>query len=333
MAFKPPRRTPGIIAIPPLQSTPPPRGSSPKNMDDFKTTNAEKKAFMQAQRNRMRRELILEPAASGPEPITLVPLAGVSYDSQTTAGIFAENDINGWFMNAAGTMLYAIANGSTICYAHPLSTAYDLTTCNTTPDHQSAVSIVAAGENPKQFHISPDGDFATVSRQTTGGVAQWPITGGDISGITTANIAETVALAGCSGVSFSSTGFYMLLCTNANKVQFYLLSTAFDISTASLSGTQGTIDNINTAGGIVMTDDGDRCYVVDQAANFDDINEYTFSTPYDASTISTRAAVLATNTAETYQSSINTPPGRSEIYVGYHGGVGVDDCIVEKYVW
>lgn len=65
----------------------------------------------------------------------------------------------------------------------------------------------------------------------------------------------------------------------ASKIAMYSLSTPYDITTASLDGSQG----LTGARGIVMSDDGTRIYVT--RAGVDLIEQYDLSTAYDVTSI------------------------------------------------
>jgi DNA-binding beta-propeller fold protein YncE len=88
-----------------------------------------------------------------------------------------------------------------------------------------------------------------------------------------------------TGVFFKPDGTKMyLIGTSSDRVHEYNLSTAWDISTATVSQNFSVGAQDTTPQGLSFKDDGTKMYII--GAQGDDVNEYNLSTAWDISTAS-----------------------------------------------
>ena len=86
-------------------------------------------------------------------------------------------------------------------------------------------------------------------------------------------------------ITFNNDGSKMYILGNQGKdVNEFILSTAFDVSTASYVQRFSVQSQENTPNGIAFNRDGTKMFIVGNTG--DDVNEYTLSTAFDVSTAS-----------------------------------------------
>jgi sugar lactone lactonase YvrE len=88
------------------------------------------------------------------------------------------------------------------------------------------------------------------------------------------------------GVAFNGDGTTMFVVgTSSDSVHQYTLSSGFDVSTASFTGSSFDVSGQETApGGVAFTGNGTTMFVVGQ--NSDSVHQYTLSSEFDVSTAS-----------------------------------------------
>ena len=135
---------------------------------------------------------------------------------------------------------------------------------------------------PHELFFKPDGTEMYQVGRTGDDVNQytlstaWDVTSATFTRLFSVSTQETNPTA----LTFKSDGTKMYVGgIDSDKVHEYDLSTAWDISTASLNGSSSTISNIY---GIALNDDGTKIYLTTSTL----IYEYTMSTAYDITTMS-----------------------------------------------
>ena len=87
------------------------------------------------------------------------------------------------------------------------------------------------------------------------------------------------------GIAFNNDGTKMFLTNDDDAdsdIKVFTLTTGFDLSTATLSGTTFDISNEGQSpAGIAFNNDGTRMFVVDNTGSAREINEYTLSVGFD----------------------------------------------------
>ena len=116
-------------------------------------------------------------------------------------------------------------------------------------------------------------------------------TGYDIGNAIDPSVSFSTASDPSAGIAFSTDGTKMYLGQlDLDSVVEYSLSTAFDITTASLSHTFSVLSQDTFIGGIAFKPDGTSLYITGRSA--DNVYQYTLSTAWDLSTASYASKTL-----------------------------------------
>jgi hypothetical protein len=119
------------------------------------------------------------------------------------------------------------------------------------------------------------------------------------------------------GINTNGTKLY-LVGQDQNHILEYVLSTAYDLSTASLNYTYNLADNFGAGGqarGIAFSNDGTKLYIVDRMGRR--VDQYSMSTAFDISTLSYASKNLSTNGTNPWGISFNGD-GTSIFIVDYN---------------
>jgi DNA-binding beta-propeller fold protein YncE len=143
--------------------------------------------------------------------------------------------------------------------------------------------------NPTGIAFNPDGTRMFVVGDSTDSVFQYSLsTGFDVSTASFSGTSFDVSgqTASPEGVAFNSDGTRMFIVGNKTDSVFqYSLSTGFDLSTASFSGTSFDVSGQETTPkGVAFSSDGTRMFVVGTGS--DSVFEYSLNTGFDVSTAS-----------------------------------------------
>jgi DNA-binding beta-propeller fold protein YncE len=182
------------------------------------------------------------------------------------------------FFKSDGTKMYVIGFTGDDINEYALSTAWDISTASFT----DVFSVSGQDSLPKGMFIKPDGTKLYVLGDANDSVYQYSMsTAWDVSTSSYDSVSFSVASQDASpgGLFFKSDGTKMyVIGTGSDKVHEYDLSTAWNVSTAtllqstSLEGTDEAAPN-----GVGFSPDGDRMYVVGSSG--DAFYEYSVGTP------------------------------------------------------
>lgn len=118
-------------------------------------------------------------------------------------------------------------------------------------------------------------------------------------------------------------GYNIYACIYNTGIRQYTLSTAFDLSTASLTTTLTAPTLVsNSVGGVYLSDDGTRMIVVEQAT--DTFSDYTLSTPWDLTT-ATKNGQLSIGAYDTHPRCVVVHPDGGTIFVQMTSGNTIDE--------
>jgi hypothetical protein len=206
---------------------------------------------------------------------------------------------SGMTMSPDGTKVFAVLhNGNNEGFVRDsviqfnLSTPWDLTTMSTQAGGTPSInSFPSYNENtPYDAYFSPDGlnlyvhgiQFNRIYRYTLG-TAYTPSTA-------TAHSSFATGLTGVGGLSFSQDGTYMFVVGSGPVVTRYLLSTAWDVTTAA---TNGSTKAITGGASLYFTPDGLNLYSFGGAST---IFRYNLATAWDlgSTTITTNSGNIST---------------------------------------
>ena len=204
-----------------------------------------------------------------------------SQDSNPTGVTFKSDGSKMYILGSATDTIYQY---STVTPAAPSWTDPDLANAS-----YDSVSFSVSGQDtvPMGIFFRPDGTALYMTGEGSDAVYQYSLsTAWDIS---TASLVQSKSVSAQDtspqGLFFKPDGtvLYVVGITN-DSVYEYSLSTAWDISTASLSNTLNVSTEDTAPRGLFFSADGSRLYVAGDAGN--DINQYDMSVAWDTSTAS-----------------------------------------------
>jgi WD40 repeat protein len=212
---------------------------------------------------------------------------------------------NSMTMSPDGTKVFAVLhNGNNEGFTRDsviqfnLSTAWDLTTMSTqiggTPSLNSFPSY--SEQAPTGAFFSPDGLNLYVCGQTFNRVYRYTLSTAYTPSTATAHSSFATGLTVIVGLTFSQDGTYMFITGTSSLVTRFLLSTAWDVTSASTNGSTKTI----TGTSIYFTPDGLNLYSFGGGGL---IKRYNLATAWD----------LGSTTIETSSSNIGTIPSIGNI--------------------
>ena len=219
-------------------------------------------------------------------------LAGTSY-SGTSFDVSSEDGLPfGVAFNTDGTKMFIVGAGNDNVYEYNLSTGFDISTAsysNTSFDPTSEDSV------PLRVQFNSDGTKMFILGYNSDSVYEYNLsTGFDLSTATYSGTSFDVSSqAGAPfGLEFGGGGTKMFIVgSNSNSVYEYNLSTGFDLSTASYSGTSLDVSSENGSPFVVRFNgdgtkmfilNGNSVYEYDLNAGFD-VSTATFTTSFDVS--------------------------------------------------
>ena len=177
--------------------------------------------------------LIKSYSLSAPFSLATTPsnTGSFDYSSQTTSE-------QGFCFADSGTKLYILGvNSGTFLWQYSLSTAYDLSTVS----YVRAKNIDSVTGQPRGVQFKPDGSKMFITdKDGTGAIYEWALTTNfDISTASnTANFSVNSETTAPMGLHLSADGTkFVIVGATDNKVRVYTMSTAYDVTSASLTMT------------------------------------------------------------------------------------------------
>ena len=222
---------------------------------------------------------------------------------------------SGMTMSPDGTKVFAVLhNGNNEGFVRDsviqfnLSTPWDLTTMSTQAGGTPSInSFPSYNENsPYGAHFSPDGLNLYVHGIQLNRIYRYTLGTAYTPSTATAHSSFATGLTGAGGISFSNDGTYMFVANTSQVVTRFLLSTAWDVTTASTNGSTKTIQYGTS---IYFTPDGLNLYCFGGTAQ---IYRYNLATAWDLG-----STTIITNSGNI--STIVTVQGPSGIYLSSDG--------------
>jgi DNA-binding beta-propeller fold protein YncE len=210
-----------------------------------------------------------------------------------------------------GSQLYVLGNNTNNVYQYSLTTAYDISTAS----FSQSFDVSGQDIDTQGLTFKPDGSQLYVTGNNTDNVYEYSLsTPYDISTAGSTGVFDVSGQDGVpEGIAFNSDGTKMYVVGNEfENVNEYSLTTAFDISTASISQSFDVAPQDGAPQGLAFKPDGGRMYVVGR--NNTNINQYSLTTAFDTSTASfVQARSVTKRTAR--PSGIAFKPDGSQLYV------------------
>ena len=194
-----------------------------------------------------------------------------------------ENNPNALFFKPDGTKLYVLGSATDTVYEYDLSPAWAITTASLL----QGFSITAQVNNPKSLFFKPDGSKMYAVTDSVDTVNEYDLSvSWDVS---TISFLQAFSVATqepfLEGLFFRDDGLKMYIVgSSSDRVWEYDLSTAWDISTASVLQSRFVSGQDATAQSIFFKPDGTKMFVL--GGTLDRANEYDLSTAWDISTAS-----------------------------------------------
>jgi sugar lactone lactonase YvrE len=181
-------------------------------------------------------------------------ISTISAVEQTFSTTSETTNPQGVVFTSDGLKMYIMKESSATVYEYSLSTEWDLTTCTYTGRSKDVnTELVNTG---RDLAISPTGDRLYVVGTNNTTVHQWTLTGGDVTTASDYTSFTATAATTSNSMALSADGTRMLVATSTTALNEYLLSTPWDVSTASSTGITKTID----CSGASYSSDGLRAY-------------------------------------------------------------------------
>lgn len=252
-------------------------------------------------------------------------LSNASYDSKTVNLSTTAQDQSGIFFKPDGTVFYALSfkNNDTV-YQYSVSTAWDISTVNTTATNSFNVS--AQDSSSKGLFFKPDGTkMYVVGSLSSYTVYEYDLsTAWDISSASYSSNSYTTSMTNAPlDLHFKPDGTKMYT-TEANYIYEYDLSTAWDVTSASFvnkSSAFSTLGGATNAQGVFFKSDGTELYQA--AGSTGVIYVYALTTAWDTSTIQTSTLNFSAATQTTAPGALFFGDNGTKMYVNEINGGAV----------
>jgi len=190
------------------------------------------------------------------------------------------------FSKSATKMFVVGATGDDV-NEYTLTGAY----CIGTASFVDSFSVATQEANPQGIAFSKSGDkmfIVGATNNNQGKVSEYTLTTAwDVS---TASFVDSSFVKSCGadcnaafGLAFNKSGnkMFVMVSKVVDQVDEYTLTTAWDISTASLVDSFSVATQETVPSGLAFSKSGDKMFIV--GSNGDDVNEYTLTTAWDVS--------------------------------------------------
>ena len=228
------------------------------------------------------------PGPSVSQDVTVASLSRTS-SSQTST----DNDVRDIKFNNDGTKVFILGRANDNVYEYSVATAWNVSSITLVRTLDISVVSSTQGDNAANgIEFNNDGTKMFILGQGQDLVNEYALsTGFDLS---TASFTRSLDISDQEdlpyGVTFNNDGTKMYITGRRNdNVDEYVLTTGFDISTASHSQTFSVSDQAVRASAVRFNSDGTTMYVLEggtTGAGHNTIYQYTLTTAFDVSTAS-----------------------------------------------
>lgn len=252
-----------------------------------------------------------------------------------------KSTLHGFEFNNNGTKLYAVDKFHARIIQYTLSSAYDITTISyekeksISAEGQSPVNLTFNNDGTKMFVIENGGSTAEASPQiAAGNINEYALSSAyDVATATYTRRLSVVAQdANMIDLQFNNVArgavnpgeLLFVIGDDGNDINEYLLTTAYDLSTASFVDSHSIAPEDDKPRGLGFNSAGTKVYVVGGTGN--DVMEYPLVTEFDASTTQavTSTQSLRTNNIDPKGFSFNSD-GTKMYVLGIGGTLCVDN--------
>jgi DNA-binding beta-propeller fold protein YncE len=246
--------------------------------------------------------------------------------SQNFSFAAQETNPRGIYFKDDGTKMYISGVGSNAVNEYNLSTAWDVTTAS----YSQNFSVLTQENNNRGLFFKSDGTKMYLSGTTGDAVYEYNLsTAWDVSSATyNQNFSVANEEATVQDVFLKPDGTRMFITGQATEAVYaYNLSTAYDVSTASIVVPEANLFNLSEFSytrtfsvsaqqtvplGLTFKDDGTKMYII--GSTNDDIDEYNLSTAWNIST-ATYSQTFSVATQDTAPQGLYFKSDGTEMYV------------------
>ena len=276
-------------------------------------------------------------AFTGAKSLVRVTGAETQTDGIYTTAQKGLSTLEGFTFNNDGTKAYAVDSFHARIIQYALSTGYDVTTLTYTKE----LSIAARGKTPVSITFNNDGTKLYIIEN--GGNAEQEIAASKIDeyavssayDIATATYTDSLDVsaqdANMKGIYFNNIArgavdagkLMFAIGDDGNDINEYLLTTAYDISTASFVDAHSVAPEDDSPRGVAFDATGDRVFVLGGTGGT--LNEYPLVTEFDISTTQaiTDETSIRTNTIQPKGFSFSSD-GTKMFVIGVGGTLVID---------
>ena len=250
-----------------------------------------------------------------PSQVANTSISDATYASKSLDVTANETILNDIFFKPDGTTLYILGAGGDRIRQYTVSTAWDITTATSAG---KSFDVSPYETTPEGLYIKPDGTSVFYTGRNTDIIREltlstaWDISTASVSS-NTLNVASQETAP--RGLWFKPDGTKLFMIgSNSYAVFEYSLSTAWDITTASLTTNHNIGPQSNSPRDVSFNSDGTKMYMLDGNVN-GGIHQYSLSTAWDVSTASYDSVELDTSTETTYSTGVFIGDNGTKIYV------------------
>ena len=231
-----------------------------------------------------------------------IPYDIVSASLSTSFSISAQQTLpTGLAFSADGTKMFTCGELNSDVDEYTLSTAYDVSTAS----YSQNFSIAGQETEPTGLAFNTDGTKMFVLGNAGNDVNEYALsTGFDVS---TASFSQAFSISAQEatphGIAFNTDGTKMFIVGRAGvDVNEYVLSTGFDVSTASYSQNFSVSSQEADPLGIAFNSDGTKMFITGDSN--DAVFQYNLSTGFDVSTASYASITFSVSSQDTNPNDI-----------------------------
>lgn len=243
---------------------------------------------------------------------TAYDISTASYDSVSFSVSSQDTSVRDLFFNGDGTKLYVVGNSNDSVFQYTLSTAYDLSTAS-----YDSVSLNVSGQTTLPYGGTFNDDGTKFYLSTTTTIFQYTLsTAYDMSTASYASVSFTTTTTSLTGINnFTvSSSYTKLHVVQSTYAYYYTLSTASDLTTATLVSNFNFSAQTANIKGILFNSDGTKCYVLD-SNTVDSVYQYSLSTAYDVSTASYDSVSLSVTAQTSFPSDMRFNGDGTKLFV------------------
>lgn len=237
-----------------------------------------------------------------------------SYDSVSFSVNAQEATPQGIAFKTDGTKMYIIGTSGNDVNEYNLGTAWNVSTAS----YVQNKSVSAQTNFPLKVQFKSDGTKMFVATDQTNNIFEYALSSAwDISTASYSSVFYKISTitneSGLTGFAFADSGTKMYIIGQAvDRVQGFVLSTAWDLSTAN-SYYRSITAQESSPKGLTFKTDGTEMYVLGESG--DDVNQYSVSTAWSVQSASYTQAFLVSGQTGTAPRKVQFKDDGTKMYV------------------